>query len=48
MASHGMSVVELVRGEKPGSWRRAKVSTTELNRRLHVDSAFQMVGPAAG
>ncbi len=48
MASHGMSVVELVRGDKAGSWRRAKVGTTELNRRLHVGSDFQLVGPAAG
>jgi len=48
MASHGMSVVELKRGDKAGSWRQAKVKTTELNRRLHVGSDFQLVGPAAG
>ncbi|MGZ5403239.1 MAG: PhoX family protein [Nocardioides sp.] len=48
MASHGMSVVELTRGDKEGSWRQAKVKTTELNRRIHVGSDFRMVGPAAG
>ena len=48
MASHGMSVVELVRGGKAGSWKRAEVRKTTLNRRLHVGSRFQLVGPAAG
>jgi secreted PhoX family phosphatase len=48
MASHGMSVVEIVRGAKAGSWRRVKVRNTALNRRLHVGSDFDLVGPAAG
>ncbi|GAA1475676.1 PhoX family protein [Nocardioides aestuarii] len=48
MASHGLSVVEIVRGARKGSWRRAKVANTTLNRRLHVGSDFELVGPAAG
>ncbi len=48
MASHGMSVVEIVRGNKAGSWRRAQVKNTTYNRRLHVGSDFDLVGPAAG
>ncbi len=48
MASHGMSVVEIVRGAEKGSWRRAKVKNTTLNRRLHAGSPFELVGPAAG
>jgi len=48
MASHGMSVVELVRGPKRGSWQQETVRKTTLNRRLHVGSDFKLVGPAAG
>jgi secreted PhoX family phosphatase len=48
MASHGMSVVELRRGDKPGSWRRKVPARSPLNRRLHTNSDFRVVGPAAG
>ena len=48
MASHGMSVVELRRGVTPGSWKQRRVSRASLNRRLHVQSDFKLVGPAAG
>jgi secreted PhoX family phosphatase len=48
MACHGMSVVEIRRGAKEGSWERVKVRSTQLNRRLHVGSDFSLVGPAAG
>ena len=48
MASHGMSVVELRRGTAVGSWKRRRLSMSRLNRRLHVNSEFELVGPAAG
>jgi secreted PhoX family phosphatase len=48
MASHGMSVVEIRRGPKAGSWERISPRRTTLNRRLHVGSDFRLVGPAAG
>ncbi len=48
MASHGMSVVELRRGAARGSWKRRPVARSPLNRRLHVESDFRLVGPAAG
>jgi secreted PhoX family phosphatase len=48
MASHGMSVVEIRRGGRSGSWERISPRRTTLNRRLHVGSDFRLVGPAAG
>jgi secreted PhoX family phosphatase len=48
MASHGMSVVEIRRGSKAGSWERIPPRRTTLNRRLHAGSDFRLVGPAAG
>jgi hypothetical protein len=49
MSNHGMSVVEIKRGSTPGSWKRVtSLGTTKHNRRLHIDSEFRMVGPAAG
>ncbi len=48
MASHGMSVVEIRRGSRKGSWERISPRRTTLNRRLHVGSDFRLVGPAAG
>ncbi|QZY30481.1 PhoX family protein [Nocardioides coralli] len=48
MASHGMSVVELRRGRKRGSWVRRVPGRSPLNRRLHTQSDFRLVGPAAG
>ena len=48
MASHGMSVVEIMRGGTPGSWRRRQPKASPKNRRIHVGTEFEMVGPAAG
>ena len=48
MASHGMTVVEVVRGATPGSWRQADVASARHNRRVHTGTAFELVGPAAG
>ncbi|HVK28170.1 MAG TPA: PhoX family phosphatase [Nocardioides sp.] len=49
MTNHGMSVVRIVRGATPGSWRQVKAlkSCTE-NRRIHIRTAFRLTGPAAG
>ena len=48
MASHGMSVVELRRGPTRARGSSARVARSTLNRRLHVESDFKLVGPAAG
>ncbi len=48
MASHGMSVVEIRRGDAKGSWVRKRPARSPLNRRLHAGSEFLLVGPAAG
>lgn len=49
MANHGMSVVEIRRGSRAGSWRRVKsLKKTRHNRRVHIDTAFVLDGPAAG
>jgi hypothetical protein len=48
MASHGMAVVEVMRGPRPGSWRQVPVRRARRNRRVTVDTPFSLVGPAAG
>ena len=49
MANHGLSVVRIVKGATPGSWRQvAALEKCRENRRLHMRSTFKMVGPAAG
>jgi uncharacterized protein len=49
MSNHGMAVVEIKRGKAPGSWKRVtSLRTAKHNRRLHIDSEFTLVGPAAG
>lgn len=48
MAYHGMSVVEVVRGATPGSWKRVNVRSTTYNRRVHDGTEFRLSGPAAG
>ena len=50
MASHGMSVVEIRRspGRETGAWEQVNVRSTKLNRRIHVGTEFDLVGPAAG
>jgi secreted PhoX family phosphatase len=46
--AHGMSVVEIRRGRRSGSWEQVPVERTTLNRRITGDSPMRMVGPAAG
>ncbi|MDN4171718.1 PhoX family phosphatase [Nocardioides sp. SOB77] len=46
--SHGMSVLEIVRGRTPGSWLRADHTRARHNRRISARTAFTMTGPAAG
>jgi len=46
--AHGMSVVEIRRGSRPGSWEQVPAERTTLNRRITGDSPMRMVGPAAG
>ena len=48
MASHGMSVVEIVRGRKAGSWKRVDHRGARLNRRITASTPFLVDGPAAG
>src|SRR5512139_1036591 len=48
MASHGMSVVEIERGTKAGSWKRANHKGARLNRRVTASTPFLVDGPAAG
>jgi secreted PhoX family phosphatase len=48
MAAHGMSVVEIVRGKRVGSWRRARLRNAKLNRRVTASTPFRLTGPAAG
>jgi len=48
MMAHGMSVVEIRRGRRKGSWRRVLVSKAERNRRITASTPFRVTGPAAG
>ncbi|WP_309647310.1 PhoX family phosphatase [Nocardioides sp.] len=49
MSNYGISVVELRRGAAPGDWRpESNLRKAKLNRRLHIESEFKIVGPAAG
>ncbi|MDI6909753.1 PhoX family phosphatase [Nocardioides sp.] len=49
MANHGMSVVTIKRGLVPGSWLRERTAAkARRNRRIHTETAFTIVGPAAG
>jgi secreted PhoX family phosphatase len=48
MAAHGMSVVQLRRGKRRGSWERTPIGRAKLNRRIHMDTTFKLTGPAAG
>ena len=47
MASHGMSVVKIRRDGTDGAYRVAD-RANPYNRRLHTQSEFRVVGPAAG
>jgi secreted PhoX family phosphatase len=49
MANHGMSVVTIRRGLVPGDWQQVKdLRKARHNRRLHLETPFAIVGPAAG
>lgn len=48
MQNHGMSVVTVKRGKVPGSWQRVAPGTARHNRRITIDTAFTVTGPAAG
>jgi uncharacterized protein len=48
IASHGMAVVEIMRGSRSGSWTPVDHRTARRNRRITADSPFQIDGPAAG
>lgn len=48
MQNHGMSVVTVKRGQVPGSWHRTSLGTSRHNRRITIDTPFEMTGPAAG
>lgn len=48
MASHGMAVVEIMRGRRAGSWQQVPVRRARQNRRITVDTPFRLDGPAAG
>ncbi|HYJ70284.1 MAG TPA: PhoX family phosphatase [Nocardioidaceae bacterium] len=48
MQAHGMSIVEIVRGAREGSWRRVRPKKTKFNRRLTATTPFAIRGPAAG
>ncbi len=48
MMAHGMSVVEIKRGDRLGSYERVPVERATLNRRYTAHTPFEVTGPAAG
>ncbi|MDQ3324736.1 MAG: PhoX family phosphatase [Actinomycetota bacterium] len=48
MMAHGMSVVEIERGDSEGTYQRVPLRRTTLNRRITVRTRFELTGPAAG
>lgn len=48
IANHGMSVLEIERGERNGQWEVVAPRRTRYNRRLHDRTTFLLDGPAAG
>ncbi|GAA6527290.1 PhoX family phosphatase [Intrasporangium sp. DVR] len=48
LAAHGMSVVAIERGAKPGSWVRSDHRKSRHNRRITAHTEFTVSGPAAG
>ena len=49
MSNMGMSVVTIKRGLVPGDWQQVKdLRKAAKNRRIHIETPFAIVGPAAG
>ncbi|MBE7324314.1 PhoX family phosphatase [Nocardioides sp. Y6] len=48
IANHGMSVVEVQQGRRPGQWSVVSPRAARYNRRLHDRTTFEVTGPAAG
>ena len=48
MMAHGLTVLELVRSNVAGSWRRQAPGRAALNRRVTASTPFRVTGPAAG
>jgi secreted PhoX family phosphatase len=49
MSNHGMSVVRIRRGRQAGDWALVTdLAGARENRRIHIETEFEMVGPAAG
>ena len=48
IASHGMSVVEIVRGRRTGSWVTAPHRKARRNRRITGETPSRLDGPATG
>lgn len=48
LAAHGMAVVAIERGSKPGSWVRSDHRKSRYNRRITAHTEFTVSGPAAG
>ncbi|SDS61674.1 hypothetical protein SAMN04488570_2286 [Nocardioides scoriae] len=46
--SHGMSVVDIRRGRRLGSWEQVPVRSARGNRRITGTTVFTVAGPAAG
>ena len=43
--AHGLSMVEVRRGDRPGSWEQVPVERTTLNRRITADTPMHDHGP---
>lgn len=46
--AHGISIVEIERGRRAGSWRLRDVGAARLNRRITGTTPTTLTGPAAG
>lgn len=47
LQAHGLSVVEVERGRRRGSWEMSPISKARLNRRVTMTTPFKVTGPAA-
>jgi secreted PhoX family phosphatase len=46
--AHGISVIDIERGSRKGSWKRVPVNRARHNRRITASTPHRLVGPAAG